>query len=148
MANVRTSTPPHPRNRCSSRHSGCGCRVCISLIFLRWAKIHRTARRAACVYARFFLHAITEKEQLAFFDTLSQRLAIGQIAAFEFRTSSDQFLKKHAPPHFRRYQQAKAVTSLMKERGFQRQYLVEGQGFAKYQNEDAIVARCIYKKMH
>lgn len=102
--------------------------------------------RSACIYARFFLHAITENEQTAFFDTLSERLTTGQVAAFEFRTTADQFLDKHAPPHFRRYQPAQNVSGLMQERGFERLYTIEGQGFAKYQSEDAIVARCVFRK--
>lgn len=103
-------------------------------------------RRAACVYARFFLHAIMEREQTAFFNTLAERLTIGQVAAFEFRTTADQFLEKHAPPHFRRYQTAQTVRSSMERRGFRELYTIEGQGFAKFQDEDAIVARCVFRK--
>lgn len=103
--------------------------------------------KSACVYARFFLHAITESEQTYFFQTLAQRLQPGHKVALEYRTDADQFIEKTAPPHFRRYQSADAVNAALTDLGFQLLYAIEGQGFAKYGNEDAIVARAIFQKL-
>lgn len=99
-----------------------------------------------CVYARFFLHAITESEQRCLFVKLSEALSAGDIIAFEYRTSKDKALQKVAPPHFRRYQDANAVNDALKSHGFKLLYDVEGQGFAKYKNEDAFVARCLFER--
>lgn len=99
-----------------------------------------------CIYARFFLHAITRKEQIAFFDTLQRGLVDGDILAFEFRTTDDEIIKKEAKAHFRRYQTEKDVEAQLVSRGFKKRFSVEGRGMAKYKAEDAIVARCIYQK--
>lgn len=101
---------------------------------------------SACLYARFFLHAITEEEQRIFFEKLSVKLKPGHKLALEYRTTADQFLEKDAPPHFRRYQDAEAVNAALKDLGFCLLYAQEGQGFAKYNEEDAIVARALFKK--
>jgi len=101
----------------------------------------------ACVYARFFLHAISEDEQEAFFSAISDLLQSGNWIAFEYRTAKDQPLKKEAPVHFRRYQPAERVNEKLQDLGFKLLYAIEGQGYAKYKTEDAIVARCLFKKI-
>ncbi len=108
--------------------------------------INALGERDACIYSRFFLHAITEDEQTHFFETLSSQLKLGHTLAFEYRTNADQFLEKHAPPHFRRYQSAQSVNSALEKLGFTLVYETEGQGYAKYGDEDAIVARGIFRK--
>ena len=92
------------------------------------------------------MHAITEEEQRIFFEKLSVKLKPGHKLALEYRTTADQFLEKDAPPHFRRYQDAAAVNAALKDLGFCLLYAQEGQGFAKYNEEDAIVARALFKK--
>ena len=99
-----------------------------------------------CVYARFFLHAVSEGEQAVFFETLAKWLKPGDKIAFEYRTTADQFLEKTAAPHYRRYQPASHVNSALKYLGFSVLYEREGQGFAKFGPEDAIVARVIFEK--
>lgn len=101
----------------------------------------------ACVYARFFLHAITEDEQDHFFRTLAERLSPGHKVAVEYRTLEDRFLEKTAPPHYRRYQRSEDVNATLQQLGFALLYEIEGQGFAKYQDEDAIVARGLFEKI-
>jgi SAM-dependent methyltransferase len=103
--------------------------------------------RSVCVYARFFLHAITDIEQTQFFDALARTLRPGHLLAFEYRTLADEALQKHAPPHFRRYQRSDEVNNQLTKRKFEIVYTVEGQGFAKYREEDAIVARCLFRKL-
>lgn len=108
--------------------------------------IDRLEDTKACIYARFFLHAINEREQAAFFETLSESLRSGNLLAFEYRTTEDQFLEKDAPPHYRRYQSAEALNRQLQGLGFKLIYAIEGQGYAKYKADDAIVARCIFEK--
>ena len=108
--------------------------------------IRQLGGKTACVYSRFFLHAITEDEQSAFFDALAETLLSGHRIAFEYRTTADQALEKDAPPHYRRYQDAAAVNAQLADRGFTQLYAIEGQGYAKYKAEDAIVARCLFEK--
>jgi cyclopropane fatty-acyl-phospholipid synthase-like methyltransferase len=100
----------------------------------------------ACIYARFFLHAINKQEQATFLETLSGSLKSGNRLAFEYRTTEDQFLQKEAPPHFRRYQSAADLNRQLQNFGFEQIYAIEGQGYAKYKTDDAIVARCIFEK--
>ncbi len=108
--------------------------------------ISQLGEKTACVYSRFFLHAITESEQMQFFDALADTLLPGHSVAFEYRTTADQALEKEAPPHYRRYQDAADVNAQLEARGFKALYTIEGQGFAKYKAEDAIVARCLFEK--
>ena len=108
--------------------------------------LDQIAHAKACIYARFFLHAINEIEQATFLQTLSNSLRPGNRLAFEYRTIEDQFLEKEALPHFRRYQSAKNLNEQLQKLGFNKIYAIEGQGYAKYKTEDAIVARCIFEK--
>lgn len=109
--------------------------------------IEQLESKKVCIYARFFLHAISEKEQEIFLETLSDNLRPGSLVAFEYRTVDDQFLQKEAPPHFRRYQSSESLKAKLQDAGFEEIYAIEGQGFAKYKMDDAIVARCIFEKV-
>lgn len=108
--------------------------------------LEQLAGRKVCIYARFFLHAINDVEQAIFLKALSETLMPGSLVAFEYRTLEDQFLQKEAAPHYRRYQSAEDLNSELQELGFKKVYAIEGQGFAKYKADDAIVARCIFEK--
>lgn len=99
-----------------------------------------------CVYARFLLHAITEDEQDALLNDLQSGLQAGDVIAFEYRTLDDADLGKEALPHYRRYQTSKSLNAKLASLGFEEDYTVEGRGFAKFKSEDAIVARCVFKK--
>ena len=98
------------------------------------------------MYARFFLHAITEDDEDTLIDALNKGCLPGDIIAFEYRTLADQDTTKVAAPHFRRYISAAALDSKMEKSGFTKCYGIEGVGFAKYKSEDAIVARAIFEK--
>ena len=99
-----------------------------------------------CVYARFFLHAISQAEQTRFFETLSMNIGNGSLLAFEYRTEEDRFLEKSTQSHFRRYQTSEYLNRELESLNFIKRYAVEGRGFAKYKCDDAIVARCIFEK--
>lgn len=97
------------------------------------------------VYARFFLHAISEEEELAFL-RLVVKLLPGGLCAVEFRTHRDYYLKKETSPHYRRYIDPLAFHARAAQAGLEPVYFVEGFGFAKYKSDDAHVARCVLRK--
>lgn len=108
------------------------------------SEIASRSGRDLCVYGRFFLHAIAQDEQDALLKLLSEQLTGGQKLAFEYRTFEDEDLLKVASPHYRRYQSMQQLDSQLHDLGFDKIYGTQGQGLAKYKDEDAHVARGIY----
>lgn len=98
------------------------------------------------IYARFFLHAITEKEQSQFIEMLGTELPSGAFAFFEYRTDGDELDRKEFGNHYRRFQPHKLVLQALESSGFEVEYEIEGKGLAKYKSEDALVGRCIARK--
>ena len=94
------------------------------------------------IYARFFFHAITEEEETATLDVLSEHLPIGARCYFEFRTSRDEKTHKHFRDHYRRFINLDAfVTKALRKGTMDCIYTVEGQGMAKFDEEDPFVGR-------
>lgn len=100
----------------------------------------------AMAYARFFLHAITDAEEVAFFDAMSAALHEGDRLAVEYRTVRDAAGEKTTAAHYRRYVEPAQVIANAAGFGFAVEYEVEGFGFAKYLNDDAYVARTVFRK--
>lgn len=96
------------------------------------------------VYARFFLHAITDAQEKAFFDLCSALAQDDGLVAVEFRTMRDALQHKETPDHYRRFINPLDVLSTARAHGFLLQYFVEGFGYAKYRADDAHVARCLF----
>jgi SAM-dependent methyltransferase len=96
-------------------------------------------------YARFFLHAITEDAENELLDAVC-RLAKpgGTLLAVEFRTQRDATLPKSTAQHFRRFPLPTDLFVKALARGMKINYFVEGFGYAKYGDDDAHVARCIF----
>lgn len=103
------------------------------------------ALQPTAVYARFFLHAIIEEEELAFLK-LVRELAPGGFCAVEFRTHRDFYLRKETSPHYRRYIDPLEFHGRAAQAGLEPVYFTEGFGFAKYKNDDAHVARFVLGK--
>lgn len=97
------------------------------------------------VYARFFLHAITEESELQFLRTAASLCSGGGLLAVEFRTIRDQALSKVTPDHYRRFIEPAQFLARAYIEGFRSEYLVEGFGFAKYNQDDAYVVRCLLR---
>ncbi len=95
------------------------------------------------VYARFFLHAITEQEQEAFLGCAHRLTRPGDLMAVEFRTTRDRTGTKVTERHYRRFIEPAVFQLDAFEHGFRTTYSVEGFGFAKYKQDDAHVARCL-----
>lgn len=99
------------------------------------------------VYARFFLHAITSDEQTEFFDLLMDVVPTGGLVLLEYRVTEDEAVEKEFGIHFRRFLKQDLVLKSLMSRGFEVEYEIQGRGFAKYLQEDAMVGRCIVRKL-
>lgn len=98
----------------------------------------------AMIYARFFIHAITEEEENNFLHHASHLVKKhGGTLALEFRTPRDRALSKATPDHYRRYVEPTSFVSKSKEFDFSLEYSVEGFGMAKYKDDDAYVSRVL-----
>ena len=98
------------------------------------------------VYARFFVHAITDAEEQAFLDLSAALTKPGDRLAVEYRTTRDLSGAKVTQQHFRRFVSPPRFQARALGRGFDVEYAVEGFGFAKYQLDDAYVARAVFAK--
>lgn len=106
-----------------------------------------TSSLPTVVYARFFLHAITEEEEGRLLDLAAALTEAGGILAVEYRTERDASLAKVTDAHFRRYAVPAEVEERAKQRGFDPTYEVEGFGYAKYRHDNAYVARALFRKI-
>jgi len=98
------------------------------------------------VYARFFLHAITEVEEESLLDLAAAATEPGDLLAVEYRTVRDSSGAKVTEAHYRRYVLPAAFEARALARGFDVVYAVEGFGFAKYRQDDAYVARTLFRR--
>lgn len=98
------------------------------------------------VYARFFVHAINEAQEDAFLKLASEIMGAGGMLAVEFRTPRDASQAKVTPDHYRRFVSPLAFMAKAQAMGMSCSYFVEGFGYAKFRNDDAHVARCIFRK--
>lgn len=98
------------------------------------------------LYARFVLHAINETIEDAFFAIAGEVCQPGDLLAVEFRTTRDSSQPKATADHYRRFIEPMTVVAKAIGKGFFTAYYVEGFGLAKYRNDDAYVARCIFRK--
>jgi SAM-dependent methyltransferase len=99
------------------------------------------------VYARFFVHAITDVEEQRFLDLAAELTSPGDLLAVEYRTVRDQVGAKETGTHFRRFVLPATFQARALDRGFEVTYAVEGFGFAKYRHGDAYVARTIFRRV-
>jgi SAM-dependent methyltransferase len=96
------------------------------------------------VYARFFVHALTEAEQASLLDLAAVVTRQGDILATEYRTIRDKSGSKVTGNHYRRFITPADFQAEVIGRGFEIDYAVEGFGHAKYGADDAYVAREIF----
>ncbi len=96
------------------------------------------------IYARFFIHAITDEEEVSLLDLAADLTSPGDRFAVEYRTVRDSSGTKVTGSHFRRFVSPATFQARTLARGFDVEYAVEGFGFAKYKEDDAYVARAIF----
>jgi ubiquinone/menaquinone biosynthesis C-methylase UbiE len=99
----------------------------------------------AALYARFFIHAITDDVERTFLEQAS-RLVGDEVLAVEFRTPRDEQLVKSTSAHYRRFVNPLEFVARAAAAGFHPTYYAEGFGFAKYRQDDAYVARILLRK--
>ena len=99
------------------------------------------------VYARFFVHAITDEEEQDFLDLASRITSPGDLLAVEYRTIRDRVGAKETEAHYRRFVLPATFQARALGRGFQVTYAVEGYGFAKWRHDDAYVARTLFRRV-
>ena len=93
------------------------------------------------VYGRFFFHAVNDDEEAVILKSLAA-LPSGACCYFEFRTTKDASLTKRFPKHYRRFIDVATFVERAGEMGeLDCTYRVEGQGMAKYGDEDPFVGR-------
>lgn len=103
-------------------------------------------RVKSCLYGRFLLHALTDDELGNFFELIGRIAKVGDVVAFEFRTTYDDGLRKETPKHFRRGVKPESVIEHFAKLGFTCTYNQQGFGYAKFLLDDAHVARLILKR--
>lgn len=103
-------------------------------------------KQRVAVYARFFLHAIDASTESAFLQLLSAVLPVGSLVYLEYRTTEDALVEKKFGQHYRRFIDHAQLLGNLTALGFSVAYQVQGRGFAKYRDEDALVGRCVAVK--
>jgi SAM-dependent methyltransferase len=103
--------------------------------------------RPTLIYARFFLHALTDEEEASFLNLARAVTAPGDTLALEFRTMKDVTQHKVTGAHYRRFIDSLAFLERASAAGFKATYFVEGFGFAKYKTDDAHVARIVFSRV-
>ena len=104
------------------------------------------ARGRSLVYARFFVHAITDEEEERFLEAAARVATPGDMLAVEYRTVRDSSGAKVTERHYRRFVTPATFDARALSKGFDAVYNVEGFGFAKYKQDDAYVARALFVK--
>ena len=98
------------------------------------------------LYARFFVHAITDEEEKDFFALATQLTSPGDVLAVEYRTVRDQSGAKVTDAHYRRFVAPSSFQANALASGFEVTYAAEGFGFAKYKQDDAYCARELFTR--
>ena len=98
------------------------------------------------IYARFFLHALTNNEIKSFISLCANLLKKNERLYIEYRTEKDKKRHKETQKHYRNYINPNSINKLLKQFNLRNLYFVKGLGFAKYKDDDAFVARHIIVK--
>ena len=98
------------------------------------------------IYARFFLHALTDSEIDAFFSNCAQMTKTDDLVMVEYRNTDDATKPKETAAHYRNYLDPKVIAGLASKYGMRRVYETAGVGFAKYRSDDANVSRQIFAR--
>jgi cyclopropane fatty-acyl-phospholipid synthase-like methyltransferase len=108
---------------------------------------HILSCKKKTIYARFFLHALTNIEIKSFISLCSDLLNKDERLYIEYRTEKDKKRNKETQKHYRNYINPNLINKLLKKFNLKNVYFVKGLGFAKYKNDDAFVARHIIEKL-
>ena len=106
------------------------------------------------IYARFFIHAINEKQEFFFFKNCIRSTKPNSQIFLEFRTTKDNLIKKgihlskneRVSGHYRRFIDVNEFVKKIKKLGFILVYLSRSKNFAKFNKEKPDICRVILKK--
>lgn len=106
------------------------------------------------VYARFFLHAINEKNEDIFLKSISKNFQTNTIIALEFRTIKDVLMKKgikiskyeRLTDHYRRFIDPKKFQTKIEKMNYKILYKKLGINLSKNQNDNPHLCRIIFTK--
>jgi tellurite methyltransferase len=115
-----------------------------SSTFLQYLESRRSGSLKSLYYARFLLHALNDETLATFIETIKKASKSGDVIAAEFRTKKDDRLGgKVTPIHFRRGLDLHEVLAEFDRDRYRVILSEEGFGYARYQTDDAHVARLI-----
>ena len=97
------------------------------------------------VYARFFLHALTNTEIKKFFFVAKKLIKKNGSIFIEYRTEKDKKNKKIFKNHYRNFINPNNLEKILIKFNLKSIFFKEGKGMAIYKKEDAYVARHIIK---
>jgi SAM-dependent methyltransferase len=97
-----------------------------------------------CFYSRFLYHSLDDIQAIQFIRELAICIYKNKCNAYlEFRSFADINGTKITPDHFRRFETSEMFSKKCDQYGLSISYLVEGRGFAKWRDDDAIVIRAV-----
>ncbi|MFT6075580.1 MAG: SAM-dependent methyltransferase [Yoonia sp.] len=97
-------------------------------------------------YSRFFLHAITDVADTTMRQMIDRYARPGDLLMCETRISGDEDRPKVTPEHFRRVVDGDKTVRAWESLGWKKEYVLQGTGYAKYKEDDALVARFVLRK--
>ncbi|MDA9240126.1 class I SAM-dependent methyltransferase [bacterium] len=99
------------------------------------------------IYARFFIHALTDADINSFFSNCKKMMAANDQLFLEYRTEHDAKLEKVTGEHYRNFLKVVKVQEMLHTHGLKTSYSAQGLGFSKWKTDDAFVARHIVSKI-
>jgi len=107
------------------------------------------------IYARFFIHAISLKDEICFFNNIKKLCDKKTKIFLEFRTPLDPLYKKgkvlskyeRITDHYRRFIDPNLFLDNCKKYGFKKVYLKTSFNFAKFRNQKPHICRLILSKI-
>ncbi len=99
----------------------------------------------SAIYARFFLHAISEVAQKSFFDWVAKILRPGEFIFLEYRSphANDYY---SMGSHFRRPIEARTVSDSLTALGFEILESDSSKTFAPFRSDNTMISRTIARK--
>ena len=116
------------------------------------ADAHRDSVRTSlgqaqvAVYARFFLHAITEEAQDIFLSWLVEFLEPGEVCYVEYRAADLESNQYEFGTHYRRSVTAEQLAHQCRSLGFEVLSSDESRDYAPFRNERPLVGRTTFRK--
>lgn len=105
-------------------------------------------KKRLLVYTRFFLHSITQENEIILFNTLENTLQKNDMFAAEFRTIEDSVRSKVFDNHYRRYINSDELVKKIKSNySFKVKEYTKGTGLSLFNGEDPHLARIIIEKL-